>query len=131
MNTNKHRLNSITEAVIGRGFHVSNVVGCGFLEKVYENSMAVALRKLGLHVEQQVRFPVLFEEIIVGEYIADLVVEGLVLVEVKAVRALDEVHEAQCLNQIRASNLPVCLLMNFAKPRLDLKRIVGPAFHNY
>jgi len=128
MNADEHGLNQITEKIIGRAYHVSNTIGCGFLEKVYENAMVVALRQIGLRVEQQVRFPVVFEGVVVGEYIADLVVEGIILVEIKAVKAFDEIHEAQCLNQIRASNLPICLLINFAKARLALKRVVGPNF---
>ncbi len=128
MNADEHGLNQITEKIIGRAYHVSNTIGCGFLEKVYENAMVVALRQIGLRVEQQVRFPVVFEGVVVGEYIADLVIEGIILVEIKAVKAFDEIHEAQCLNQIRASNLPICLLINFAEARLALKRVVGPNF---
>lgn len=67
----------------------------------------------------------MFEGVEVGEYIADLVVEGLVLVELKAVKNFDEVHTAQCINILKVTNLPVCHLMNFAKPRLDLKRFAG------
>jgi GxxExxY protein len=119
------RINLLTEQIIGCAYRVSNELGCGFLEKVYENAMVVALKKSGLKVEQQVRFEVRFDSIAVGEYIADLVVEHAVIVEIKAVKSLDEVHEAQCINQLRVTNLPVCLLMNFAKPKLDIKRFAG------
>jgi GxxExxY protein len=125
MHTDKTKLNEITEAVIGCAFRVQNALGCGFLEKVYENAMAVALKMAGLRVEQQVRFVVMFEGVEVGEYIADLVVESLVLVELKAVKNFDDVHSAQCINILKVTGLPVCLLMNFAKPRLDLKRFAG------
>lgn len=125
MNTDEHRLNQMTGAVIGCAFRVSNRVRCGFLEKVYENAMCVELRKAGLAFEQQVRFAIHYDGCVIGEYIADLVVEQTVLVEVKAVKALDEIHMAQCINYLAATGLPVCLLMNFAKPDLEYKRIRG------
>ena len=130
MNTDEHRFDALTEQVIACVFAVSNKLGCGFLEKVYENAMVVALRRAGLAVQQQVRFVVLFEGIEVGEYIADLVVEGSVLLELKAVKALDDIHSAQCINLLRVTNLPVCLLVNFAKPRVEIKRLVGPSRTN-
>ena len=94
-------------------------------EKVYENALCVELRKAGLHFEQQARFAIMYDGFVVGEYVADLIVEGTVLVEVKAVKALDEIHMAQCINYLAATGLPVCLLMNFAKPDLEYKRIRG------
>jgi len=90
--------------------------------------MIVALRNAGLFVEQQVRYKVYFQGQEVGEYIADLVVEGTVLLELKAIRAFDEIHTAQCLNLLRVTDLPICLLVNFAKPKVDVKRFVGPRF---
>ena len=99
--------------------------GHGHLEKVYENALAHELRKAGLNVLQQVGIKVWYDGIIVGEYVADLIVEGVVLVELKAIQALDSVHTAQCINYLAATKLPVCLLINFGK-RVDLKRIAGP-----
>ena len=125
MNTDEHRWNALTERIIGCVFAVSNELGCGFLEKVYENAMVVALRNAGLAVQQQVRFVVLYQGVEVDEYIADLVVEGTILVELKAVKAFDEVHTAQCINLLRVTKLPVCLLVNFAKPRAEIKRYMG------
>ncbi|MBL9150542.1 MAG: GxxExxY protein [Phycisphaerae bacterium] len=113
----------LTEGIIGAAFDVANELGCGFLEKVYENAMLVSLRSRGLAVVQQQRFDVQFRYQLVGEYVADLVVEGSVLVELKAVRKLDDVHTAQCLNLLRASGLPLCLLMNFARPSLEIRRL--------
>ena len=95
------------------------------MEKVYENALAHELRKAGLNVQQQVGIKVWYDGIIVGEYVADLIVEGVVLVELKAIQALDSVHTAQCINYLAATKLPVCLLINFGK-RVDLKRIAGP-----
>src|SRR2546426_940538 len=98
MNTDEHRLNGLTEKIIACVFAVSNELGCGFLENVYENSMVVALRNAGLAAQKQVRFKVFFQGTEVGEYIADLVVEATVLLELKAVKGLDDIHSAQCLN---------------------------------
>src|SRR3954463_11342297 len=125
MDTDEASLNAVTEKVIGCAYNVSNVLGCGFLEKPYENALAHSLRKIGLRVEQQVAINIWFDGIIVGEYIADLVVEGLVLVETKAVKALDDVHSAQCINYLTATKFPVCLLLNFGRPKLEIKRFVG------
>lgn len=127
MDTDGHGFDAVTEVIIGCGYKISNSLGCGFLEKVYENALAHEMRKSGLSVAQQVRFAVVYDGVEVGEYIADMVVEGVVLVELKAVKSLDDVHLAQCINLLRATNLPVCILMNFAKPRLEVKRLVGPA----
>jgi GxxExxY protein len=126
MNTDEHGFDGLTRSVIGCAYQVSNELGCGFLEKVYENAMVVALRKAGLAVQQQVRFAVKYEGVEVGEYIADLVVENTVLVELKAVKAFDEIHQAQCINLLRATGLPVCLLINFGLPAVKLKRFLNP-----
>ena len=125
MNTDAEKLNAITEKMIGCAFRVSNLLGCGFLEKPYENALTHALKKEGLQVQQQVPIQIWFEDLIVGDYFGDLLVEGLVLLELKAVRALDEVHSAQCINYLKATKLPVCLLMNFGRPKLEIKRFMG------
>ena len=126
MNTDeRERLNGLTSKIIGAAQKVSSTLGCGFLEKVYENALAVELRNRGVGVVQQRGITVRYEDEIVGEYFADLLVENRVIVELKAVRSLDSVHEAQCINYIRASGAPICLLLNFARPRLDVRRIIG------
>jgi GxxExxY protein len=124
MNADQQRLNQITERIIGGAFTVSNTLGCGFLEKVYENALAHELRKTGLTVESQHPIQVRYDGVIVGDYVADLLVEGCVLVELKAVKALDEIHVAQCLNYLKATGLTVCLLLNFSHPKLEVRRIV-------
>src|SRR5437867_358359 len=124
MNADEERLNGLTERIIGCVYAVSNELGCGFLEKVYENAMVVALKEVGLFVEQQVRFKVFFRGVEVGEYLADMVVERSVLIELKAVKGLDDAHSAQCLNILQTTKLPICLLVNFAKPKAELKRFV-------
>ena len=122
MNTDEHRLNALTEQVIGCAFHVGNKLGCGYLEKVYRNAMKRCVGKAGLVVETEVPLPVVYEGTVVGEFYADLVVEGIVLVELKALRELDELHWAQCLNYLKACKLPVCLLINFGNAKVQIKR---------
>ncbi|MBI1786462.1 MAG: GxxExxY protein [Acidobacteria bacterium] len=115
----------ITETIIGCAFRVANSLGCGFLEKVYENALAHELKKAGLHVEQQRAIDVRYDGVVVGSYVADLLVDGMVLVELKTVKGLDDVHLAQCLNYLKATDLRICLLFNFATPKLDIRRIVN------
>ena len=118
-------MNELTERVIRCAFAVSNTLGCGFLEKVYENALAHELRKAGILVEQQHGITVFYDGIAVGEYAADLLIEGVLLVELKAVKELDDVHLAQCLNYLKATKLRLCLLMNFAKPKVEIRRIAN------
>src|SRR5262245_4269344 len=118
-------LNYITQTIIGSAFRVSNALGPGFLEKVYENALAHDLRKAGLDVDQQFRTKVWYDNVEVGEYVTDLLICRNVVVELKANRALDDAHSAQCINFLAATRLPVCLLLNFGK-RVDIKRFVRP-----
>ena len=126
MNTDKHRweTNQITEVVIGAAYQVANTLGSGFLEKVYENALAMEIRKSGLPAVQQHPIQVKYEGVVVGEFIADLLVRDEILVELKAVKALDEIHLAQCLNYLKATGLHVCLLVNFGNPKIEIKRMV-------
>ena len=127
MNADERRLvlDKITEKIIGCAQQVSNVLGCGFLEKVYENALVLELRKAGLDARQQHDAAVYYDAQLVGQYTVDLLVESSVIVELKAVAGLDEVHRAQCLNYLKATGLSICLLINFGKPRLEVKRIVS------
>ncbi len=117
----KHK--EITDKILHAFFKVVYpALGFGFLEKVYENAMVIALREMGLKVEQQVKITVYFAGQVVGEYFADLVVEGCVVVELKAVQNLLEEHEAQLLNYLRATEYEVGLLLNFGpQPRFRRK----------
>ena len=121
---NADMLNALSERIIGCAFTVANGLGSGFLEKVYENALAHELRKAGLTVAQQQGVSVIYDDVIVGEYAADLLVEAAVIVELKAVRALDDVHQAQCMNYLRATGMHLCLLLNFGRPRVEIRRIV-------
>ncbi len=113
----------ITEKIIGCAYTVFNLLGCGFLEKVYENALAHELQINGIKVEQQKPIKIYYKGELAGEYVVDLLVENHVLVELKAVQGLDDVHYAQCLNYLRATGLKICLLLNFGKPKLQIKRI--------
>ena len=126
MNTDDKRFDPITERVIGCAFMVHNKLGCGFSEKVYENALAHELKKAGLTVLQRQPIKVWYDGVIVGDYIADLIVEGVILIELKACKSLDDAHTAQCLNYLAATRLPVCLLINFGK-RVEVRRLAGPA----
>jgi GxxExxY protein len=95
-----------------------------FLKIFYVNALAHELRKMGLAGAQRRGIVVTYDDIIVGEYAADLLVEESVLVELDAVRAFDDIHLAQCMNYLPATGMHLCLLLNFGKPRLDLKCIV-------
>lgn len=117
-------INQLSERIIGGAFKVANALGTGFLEKVYENALAHELRKVGLQVRQQVGVAVHYDGVVVGEYSADLLVEDTVIVELKAIKTLDPVHVAQGLNYLRATGLPLCLLLNFGTPRLQIRRLV-------
>lgn len=119
------KLNPITEKVIGCSYTVSNTLGAGFLEKVYENALFHELQKAGLKVLQQHPVQVLYDGIVVGEYVADLIVEDCVIVELKSVKALDEIHQMQCLNYLKATGLHLCLLLNFGSRRVEIKRLAS------
>ena len=122
-------INRITERIIGAAYKVANRLGHGFMEKVYENAMAHELRKDGLKVEQQSCIAVYYDGVVVGDYVADLVVNELVIVELKSIKVLEEIHAAQCINYLAATGRPVCLLINFAK-KVEIKRFAGPAFQS-
>ena len=121
-------VNEITEKIIGCAYKVSNSLGIGFVEKVYENALVVALRKAGLMVWQQHPIKVSFEDVVVGEFFADLFVEEKVLVELKAASMLTQEQTAQALNCLRATRVDVCLLINFGKPKVEIKRLLPSVY---
>lgn len=114
-------INGVTEKIIGAAFRVGNKLGHGFLEKVYENALTYELRKLGLQVQQQQAVSVFYDGVVVGEYVADLIVNDVVVIELKAIKSLDDIHSAQCINYLKATKKSVCLLLNFAR-KVDVKR---------
>ncbi len=120
---NSNNLNQITEKIIGCSYTVSNTLGCGFLEKVYENALAHELKKTGFKVFQQHEIKVFYDGVDVGKYVADLFVEDSVIVEIKAISGLADSQKAQCLNYLKATGLKVGLLINFGIPRIEIKRV--------
>lgn len=120
----KESLDEITEKIIGCVYEVSNTLGSGFVESVYEKALHHQIQKAGLTAERQYQMKVVYDNIVVGEFFADIVVEKQVLVELKAVRTLDDVHVAQSLNYLKASGIPVCLLINFGRPKVEIRRFV-------
>jgi GxxExxY protein len=113
----------VTEKIIQAFYKVYNKLGYGFSEKVYQNSLVLELCKLGLQVEPRKEIRVYYEDQVVGEYYADIVVNGAVIVELKAVRQMLDEHEAQLLNYLKATAMEVGLLLNFG-PKAEIKRKV-------
>jgi GxxExxY protein len=122
----RYKHSELTEQIIGIFYEVYNELGVGFLEKVYEEAMAASLKERGISFQKQVPIPVWFHGQTIGSYDAGLVVNGVVLVELKACKALDPSHEAQLLDYLRSTEIEVGLLLNFG-PRPQVKRL---AFEN-
>jgi GxxExxY protein len=114
----------LTRKILAGAFEVANTLGCGFLEAVYQRAMVHELASAGLAVEREVAFHVMYKGANVGTYIADMVVEEQVVVELKSVEGLSSVHTAQCLNYLKASGIHTGLLINFGRPRIEYRRLV-------
>jgi GxxExxY protein len=114
-----NELNKLSERIIGCAFRVHNVLGCGFLEKVYENALIHELKKDFLVVDQQKPIQVIYDGIVAGDYVVDILVESEVILELKATKEIDNIHEAQMLNYLNVTQL------NFGKPKLQIKRLVN------
>ncbi|MBS1784051.1 MAG: GxxExxY protein [Acidobacteria bacterium] len=112
----------ITGIILEAAFEVSNDLGVGFVESVYEGALFIALQARGLQVERQVPIKVQFRGEMVGHFYADLLVDGTVILELKAVRTLAPEHQAQVLNYLRATGHPVGMLLNFGVPKLEYRR---------
>ena len=113
----------LTEKIIGCAFKVYNQLGAGFLEKIYENALAIELKDAGLSAQQQYPIKVYYNEIVIGDYIADIVVEDRVIIELKAVNSLAKAHEVQLVNYLKATKIEVGLLINFGDT-ISVKRKV-------
>lgn len=118
-------INSKTERIIRAAHQISNVLGCGFLEKVYENALAYELSKQGFRAQQQWLIDVRYDGAVVGQYVADLLIDDEIVLEIKAVKCFDDIHFAQCMNYLKATGKTICLLLNFGSPRVEIKRIVN------
>jgi GxxExxY protein len=114
----------ITEKIIGCAMKLSNTLGVGYLEKVYENALVVELARAGLSVEQQKPLKVTYEGVIVGDFAADIIVNGSVLLELKAAKLIDQTHQARLLNYLRATGIKIGLILNFGTSRPGIKRMM-------
>jgi GxxExxY protein len=117
-------LNDITYQINGAAFEVSKILGPGFLEKVYENALLLELKDRGFKAENQVPIAVRYKDQQVGDYIADIMVEEQVIIELKTVDKLEKIHEAQLLCYLKATGIKVGILMNFKAPKVEIKRMV-------
>ena len=117
-------INDLTYQINGAIFEVSRTLGAGFLEKVYENALMIELQERGIKAECQVPIKVFYKKKTVGEYFADILVEDIVIIELKAVGHLGKLHEAQILNYLKATGIKVGLLVNFKHPKAEIKRMV-------
>jgi GxxExxY protein len=124
MHTNQHELDRLVTETVGAAFEVANVLGCGFLEKVYHRALIQELTLRGLSVRSEVQFPVRYKGQNAGDYVADLVVGGQLIVELKCAESLSNEHMAQCINYLKASGLKLALLINFQHSKVEWKRVI-------
>ena len=114
----------VSRAIIGAAFEVHRVLGYGFLEKVYQRAMQVELQQRGFHAELEHPIKVRYRGVIVGDYSADLLVEGSVVVELKVAVQYNKADEAQLINELKATGMEVGLLINFGREKVEFKRFV-------
>ena len=117
-------IDQLTYAINGAIFEVNRILGPGFLEKVYENALLVELEHNGIKAQAQAPIRVTYKEAIVGDYIADILVDDRVIVELKTVERIERIHEAQLLNYLKATGIKVGLLVNFKNTKAEIKRLV-------
>ena len=117
-------VNELTYEINGAVFEVNKILGPGFLEKVYENALLVELKSRGIEAKSQVPIQVTYKNTVVGDYLADLIVDNQVIVELKTVDKLEKIHEAQLLNYLKATGMKVGLLKKKKKRKADIKRLV-------
>ena len=115
---------ALSYKIVGLAIQVRKELGFGFLEKVYENALMILLEENGIEAKQQFPIKVSFHGRIVGDYIADILVENQIILELKAQDKIVDIHKAQTLNYLRATNLRLAILLNFGKNRLEHERLV-------
>ena len=125
MSTNKFLYGELSYKVIGLAMEVHKKLGCGFLEKVYENSMMVAFRREAIAAKQQSPVKVYFDGQEVGYYVADIIVEDKIILELKTASNLIDEHKAQALNYLKATNLRLAILLNFGTKSLQYDRLIN------
>jgi len=114
----------ITESIIGCAYRVYNKMGFGFLESVYEKCLLIEMRKAGLDTETQKPITVYYDGEVVGEFVADMIVNDYIIIELKSVRRIIKVHEIQLVNYLVATGKPVGLILNFGESKVEIKRKV-------
>lgn len=114
----------LTQKIIGCAYRVYNIMGFGYLESVYEKCLLIELRKIGLKVESQKTIIVRYLDKIVGNYIADIMVENKIIIELKSIKKITKAHEVQLVNYLTATGLEVGLIINFAESKVEIKRKV-------
>ena len=114
----------LSHAVLGAAFEVSNILGHGFLEIVYRRALVAELARRDIPAREEVPFPVFYKGHEVGRYFADIMVEDRMIIELKCTETLSPAHVAQTLNYLKAGRIPIALLINFGKPRIQYQRII-------
>jgi GxxExxY protein len=114
----------LTGKILEAAFAVHNTLGAGFLERLYSNALSIELRRGGQACIQEAQLKVTYRDTIVGDYIADIIVDNRVIIELKACGALDSSHSAQLMNYLRAAGIRVGLLLNFGRPKLEYRRFI-------
>ncbi|MGA2093794.1 MAG: GxxExxY protein [Sedimentisphaerales bacterium] len=122
---NNYRHSELSKQIIAAAYKVHKGLGCGFVEKVYKNALAIELQEMGIKCNLEVPLRVLYHEKTVGDYCADMIVDDKIIVEVKAVSNLATVHEVQLVNYLKATGLRIGLLINFAESVKVKRRIFG------
>lgn len=130
MQDNKPLYSELSEIILGSCFDIMNELGCGFLESVYKNALFIAIKEKGLKIEVEKRFEVMFRGKKIGLYVADLIVEDVLIIELKCCESLLGEHQAQTINYLKASGVLVGLLINFGNRKLEYKRLYHPTYYN-
>jgi GxxExxY protein len=115
---------SLTQEIIGAAFEVHNVLGYGFLEKVYQRALQTELLRRNINAEVERRITIRYKDIVVGDYVADLFIEGKVIVELKVSKSYNTEDEAQLLNELKATGVKIVLLINFGRAKVEFKRLI-------
>jgi GxxExxY protein len=126
MSTDKDKLlyRELTFKIIGLAMEVHNDLGSGFLEKVYENALMVQFKNNNIKALQQFPIKVLFRGEIIGDYVVDIFVENKILIELKSIEKLADIHKAQVINYLKATEQKIALLINFGRKKLEYERII-------
>lgn len=125
MNENKNIIyKDLSYKIIKLALEVHNELGCGFLEKVYENALMLLFEKEKITAKQQAPADVYFQDKVVGQYFADILVDNKVILELKTVEVISNIHIAQVINYLRATGIKLGLILNFGKPKFEYKRLV-------